>query len=323
MSDINLLPGNLREKEQTEQAKKIPAPAPKYTKSPSLLGERIMEAEKVQGSWWETVLSWFNRVPTPEKTTNIKQDAQVTIEIEEDKPSFFKKLFTPKDATPAVPMPKSAPASVSQIQPQNSQAPKVVKAPIPSVPIGVVLDVNLLPVSSQPSPVKPYLKKLGYVALAAVIFVGIIYGILLSFVSRQKVQSEVVKNDAKQLIQLIKKSEQDLRELEAATRQMETVKKIITNNNDYLRMMDVFEKATLPEISLSAFSSSADGLVTVTATGRTVTDIARQLAAFENYSAIQTVAIGSISVGTTDASVSEVSTSFQIQLTPNYLKDTK
>lgn len=323
MSDINLLPNDLRAKEQEEQIKKVPTPAPKYTKSPSLLGERIMEAGQVKKPWWNKVASWFNKIPEPVALTKVASDAQVTVEVEKDKFSWFKKLFSSNKQPEQIISPKPAAAP---LKPGPIPVPEGVRKPaapsLPSVPIGVVLDVNLLPVSSQPSPVMPYLKKLGWVAVAAVLVVGLIYGILLSLVSRQKVQGELVKRDANILVDQIKKSENNLKELEAVARQMDAIKKLIINRNDSIKLFAVFEKATLPEVSLSSLSASADGLVTVAATARTVTDLAKQLSSFENYDAIAEVAIGSISIN--DQSIAgavEVRTNFQIRLKDNYLKN--
>ncbi|MFA4936795.1 MAG: hypothetical protein WC575_00670 [Patescibacteria group bacterium] len=358
MSDINLLPQELRKREQQEQARPAEHKSTSVYSKPSVLEERLREAEAADVSWWSKIKNWFNKYPEPTKelTEPIKltqpvQDQRVkltTVDFKVKKESnladWWKNFFgswkketvttsaPSKPVKPAVPLPiplvpqptpsASQPEQPAPVKPQHSHHDKFKKSSIePEPPIGVVLDVNLLPVSSQPSKLGPYLKKILLVAGGSLVMVALLYVVVYTLINRQKVEVKKVQEEARMLVTEIDKKRSGYDELELVSRKMKAIKQVAAQRNDWLKFFSELQKITLSNVSFSSLQASGSGEIALQAQAFTVADLAKQLKSFQQADKmIASVAIGSISVSEdVEAKQVTVGTSFRIELTPGWL----
>ncbi len=331
--DVNLLPPNLRSREESERQKPVqPAPLPKYSR-PSVLAERLQEAEAQNFSWWDKVKSWFNKVPditkvAPVKETldkldkDLKPDKKPKLKMKVVKPSWFKKLFNP---TPAVGLVKKEVKTKPKIAPPpipKAEVSQGVLSPTPpEVPVGVVLDVNLLPLNSRVSRVPFYLNRLGLVALGAALFAGLLYGVVVTLITLEQVEVKKVQDEAKALAQQIESAKDDLAELEQISQRMILIRDLVAKRPDWLKFFSKLEELTLPNVRYSSVSVTRDGVVVLPAQAYSVSDIAQQLKIWQQAKdVIAEVTIGNVGVGEDmEEGKVLVTSSFQLKLIPGWL----
>lgn len=339
MSEINLLPQDLRRREQQEQHRKAPPPPPSPYSKPSVLEQRLADAEAKQPGFWQTIKSWFNKMPEP-----VVGDAQPKLMTEpihqtkkgkilEEQPisgggwqrfagglaDWWQGLFKP-----AEPGARSVTAKDAAQKPKPT-VPKPAGAgptPMSDVPIGVVLDVNLLPVGAQPSQAKPYTKKLWIVAGLSFLFVAIIYSLFFSLITYQQVEVKKVQDEGALLVQEVTALQGQFEELELVSRKMVQIKNLIGNRTNWLKFFESMQGLTLPKVSYKTMSATSDGSVTLQVDALTVGELARQLQIFQEAGdIIAEVAIGSVTVAEADeTNPARVSTSFKIQLVAGWLQ---
>lgn len=342
MSDINLLPKELRKREQDELKHAAPPKPPSSFSKPSVLAERLISAEAKDTSWWQKIKSWFNKVPEliPEKSKLESKSASVLTK-EEQHPkhkrtakrfnlnNWFRQFFVssePKDHPTA-----SKPVAAAKSEPEVDHKPEHKKVhpkehgkptSEPEVPIGVVLNVNLLPVGSQPSKVKPYGKKLLWVAGGALLMVALVYAVFLSLITRQKVEVKKVQAEAKMLTEQVAVLEEEFNELELVSRKMGQIKNITLHRNNWLKFFTNLEQLTLTTVSFSSLVASSNGTIALQAEAFTVADLAQQLQVFQQAEEfIEEVVIGSLTVSESEeGSRSVVTTSFQLQIAIDWLQ---
>ena len=335
MSDINLLPQDLRKREQAELRRPAPPQPAAGLTQPSILGERLKEAEAKPAGLWQTIKSWFSKMPEPVKEIKTPRPPPARTytkgKILEEKPvsgagwqdaaqsfaNWWQGLFRrveqkPSASTPAKPKPKaSAPAATSPAAPAA-----------PDVPIGVVLDVNLLPVGAQPSQVKPYTKKLWIVAGVSVLVVALAYALFFSLITHQQVEVKRVQDEARLLAEEVTSLQGQFNELELVSRKMLQIKNLLSGRTNWSKFFQVMESLTLPNVSFRSMSATSDGAITVHAEALTVGDLARQLQVFQEATdVISEVAISSVTVLAEDETKTAfVTTSFQINLVDGWLQ---
>ncbi|MFH1112208.1 MAG: hypothetical protein V1712_04060 [Patescibacteria group bacterium] len=354
MSDINLLPTELRKREEREQARLTQAKQSSAYSQPSVLEQRLLEAEAAKVSWWSKIMNWFNKYPEPEVVTD---QLPVSTKIVKQKPNILVPEFKPKveskfgtwlknilDARNKL---KSkvqvAPEKLKILAPQPpaSELAKIFKPPLAEplshhdeskkikleaeVPIGVVLDVNLLPITSQPSQVGFYVKKLLVVAGGSVILVAMLYAVIYTLINRQEVEVKKVQENARLLVEKIDAKKIQYDELELVSRKMKAIKQVAGQRNDWLKFFNELQKITLPKVSFSTLQAAGSGEITLQAQAFTVADLAKQLKSFQEADdMITSVVIGSISVNEdAEAKQITVGTTFRLQLVSGWLVSNK
>ncbi len=342
MSEINLLPKELRKREEQEQARQVEHKSDLVYSQPSVLAERLRQAEAAEVSWWSKIKNWFNKYPEPvtestELAEASKPDQAKVKEIKPVKEDFkVKKDFSLTDwwqdfigakkkettETPAPPVPKPTPAPVVPASPKPPlHHPAKKSATAPEVPIGVVLDVNLLPVSSQPSKAGPYLKKLLVIAISSLAIVVLVYAIIYTLINRQEVEVKKVQEEARMLVKEVDNKKAKYDELELVSRKMKIIKQVAAQRNDWLKFFSELQKITLPNVSFNSLQAAGSGTIVLQAQALTVADLAKQLKSFQQADKmISGVAIGSISVNQdTETKQVTVVTEFRLELVAGWL----
>lgn len=335
MSDINLLPKDLREGEARERGAERPAPRPEPQYSVpvgSQLGDRLQSLTVDRHSgWWQRMKQWFMKPPSPPPVVPIPLEKPGT-----KKPMSSFKLVKPEPKATFVPVGlKGKPQPAAAVPPPRPvPAPVRVKGleavpPIPAmeaeippaeppVPIGVVLDVNLLPVESRPEELTEGVgTKFGVVAAVAVVVVGVGYLILTLMASRQADQVAQTRQAATQLAAQIDTFRPTLAQVEAAGQKVRAIRQLLQSRHNWLTFFSQLELLTLPTVRFGNLTLGGDGAISMNAESLTLGDLARQLKVFQNASNVfSDVKVGNFSSTGQSGSqgVALFHTSFQLQL---------
>lgn len=347
MSDINLLPPDLREGEKREHKQQVQSPSVQYTKPDSQLQERLeLLREKPLGLWGH-IKQWFMKPPPPPGVVEKVITAKTTpaaIAPETKAKSFTlepkAKSFTLE--TKEQPLKKIFQASVPIFKPTEQvapykqpsaqfvrQQPKITPEVVPTpeiktgqeVPLGVLLDVNLLPDESRVAVGdESYGVRLAVIAGASLLLVGIIYAVLSSMIVSNESKVAEIKRQAQNLASQIKDFRPRLEELQFAGQRVKIIHQLVTNRHNWLQLFGKLQELTLPSVSFGSMSVNNTGEIVLNAEALSIGDLARQLKIFEDNTALfSSVTIGNISASSeNEQNVILAKSVFQLKLVPNW-----
>jgi len=315
MSDINLLPTDLRSREEEER--KVPSPLPpRPTFTPASTTQTPTTPAKSETSTIKT--------PPPVSANRAVfskpsvKPAEVKIS---DKLSWWQ-IFKLWLATPPGTRVGEAMNSGNHSGDKSiSKFPARVQAA--NVPLGVLLDVNLLPVDVKS---KQGVKRLGLrlvgVAVLAVIAVGAVYAGLSNLALKKEQELAKIRAEADDLQLAIAEFGPTVKNLQQVGRRMKVVESVFNQRNDWLKFFDGLEKLGVPGVSFITASATSTGKVFLTAEGTSVAALARQLLAFQQATdVVSSVQMSSVAGGEPAEKDQLVlySTSFDLELNNNFL----
>ncbi len=295
--DPNLLPNELRVGEKEELSH---PPQPTSVKPDAILSskekDRVIELD-INVGLWSKIKSWFNK-------DEVLTSADDKSALEKGEVDFGK-----------------------------TSAGKILGIPTHhGVPLGVVLDVNLLPVESRPiEEAKRYGVHFLAVAGAAILVVIIGYAILLSLKSAKEAEYADLQREAEILTTDITGFNVKLNELKLTGRRMKVITEILSMRSDWLKFFDTLEGLIMPNVSFTSLSLQSSGNFVLGAEGKTVSDLAKQFLVFQEGKDIWAeVEMAGVSLGSglveedsglsSSASDSTASTTFELKLKPGWLQ---
>lgn len=324
MSEINLLPKELRAAERHEQAaSKVPAPAPSYTKPAqpaSQLEARLQSLSHSPDSlgFWGRIKEWFMK---PSNQSLPPSPGRVISSNVMPAPVSKAPAFPPPPKRPTLPpLPKklpSAPKERENIRPEVAVAPTA----LADVPLGVVLDVNLLPAENRPIEVREgYTARFVLVLGLSLLVVGIGYGVLKGLTLQRERKVEALQQEAEQLAQEVDAFRPQLTVLENTSHKVQAIQQLVKARTDWNALFDRLQDLTLVSVSFTNASFTAGGDIVLGVEATSVSDLARQLKVFESAaSTFSSVSLGSISLDyTTDQTTALVQSTFQLRLSPTW-----
>jgi hypothetical protein len=347
MSDINLLPPDLREGEKREHKQQIQPPSVQYTKPDSQLQERLESLREKPLGLWGHIKQWFMKPPPPpgvvEKVAATKT-APTAIAPEIKAKSFTleakAKSFTLETKAP---QPKKIfQAPVSTFKPAEQAAPpkqppaqfvkqqaKITPEAVPvletktgqEVPLGVLLDVNLLPAESRATADgESYGVRLAIIAGASFLLIGVIYAVLSSMIVSNESKVAEIKRQAQNLASQIKDFRPRLAELQFAGQRVKIIRQLVASRHNWLLLFGKLQELTLPNVSFGSMSVNNTGEIVLNAEAMSIGDLARQLKIFEDNAALfSSVTIGNISASSENEQGAILAKSvFQLKLAPNW-----
>jgi len=309
MSDINLLPKELRGAETQEQAAKVAPAAPRYTtpavRPSSQLEDRLQSLATPRApGWFGRLKEWFMKPPAPDLVApppELTLPATPAPGLKRSTPTLRKS--PPKPLTPqAKPLP-------------TTEAGVASSAEVP--PVGMVLDVNLLPVESRPVEVADgYVARYAVVAGVAAGLVVVGYGILSLLIIQRANHVSQIKQSAESLASQVDAFRPQLANMELASRKLKAVEQVISSRTDWSNLLDKLQALTLVNVAYTNASLSSHGDVSLGVEAASIGDLARQLKVFaESSNIFYQVTMGSISVNEeTDQTLTHVESTFQLHL---------
>lgn len=329
---INLLPEELRKAEARERKRPVPPPAPAgYSAPVSEFEERLrgLTSAAPRRSLWQRVKDWFTTVPAPVAPPDRvalppppgrapAAAAPPVVRGPAKAPSMpaAPPLASTVVARPVPPPPAAAPVAQPSASPRGSRAQAKAAPPIP---LGMLLDVNLLPSEALLPGLRPTVK-LMVVAGIGILLVGITYAVVSSLVVQRTNQLASAQNTAHELAQQARQLHTQLAEVQNAGEKMNVVTALLASRPDWEKFFTTLESLTLPTVNYLNASVSV-GEVALSAQAPTIKDLARQLLVFQQSSdVVAKVVMGSIAAS--EAHGNErgvVRTTFQLEVVPGWL----
>ena len=292
--DPNLLPNELRVGEKEELSH---PPQPTSVKPDAVLSSKDKVTElNINVGLWSKIKAWLNKDESP--GTEVKSVAKKNDE-EISKSPIGKILGIPTHH---------------------------------GVPLGVVLDVNLLPMESRPvEEAKRFGVHFLAAAGAAILVVIIGYAILFSLKSAKEADYADLQSEAEVLNTEIAGFNNKLNELKLTGRRMKVITKILASRSDWLKFFDTLEGLIMPNVSFTSLSLQSSGNFVLGAEGKTVSDLAKQFLVFQEGKDIWAeVEMAGVSIGgglddedsgsSSNTSDSTASTTFELKLKSGWLK---
>jgi len=310
MSDINLLPENLREEEEKELAAKPSAAVRTYHLSKQEDKSAGQTAVSSLDSVKEVPRAVFNNLK--ESSGEVKTLPKFLSPATDSKKgvTFWQKFFKRKGKIIVQPQ-KSITSESNQLflkdikdqtAANQKENPALKQAFVQSAPkstiFGKEIDVNFLPEGMNLLPLKKLRFYFGLSAIICVIILALGYfGINLAnqFLEKQSQEINQQLEEAEaSYAKLIAKEE------EAAkwSKRVAVISSLLENHVYWTKFFQYLEKTTIPDVYYTNIGISSDGLVTLTGQATNYTTVARQYQVFLNNSEIfPKVTLGGFSGG--------------------------
>lgn len=324
---MNLLPEELRKAEERELKKPVPPAAKAGFSAPSSQFEdRLRQVSTPTQSPWGKLKSWFGTVPPPEAESKPDLSLPPLPPIKRSSgggpPRISPRSASTSAGSPAVPMPPTPSAKVVAKEAVVPADGKIEAKEPPPIPLGMLLDVNLLPGEARPQAggERPGIR-LAAIAGGALLLVGIAYAVLSSLVVSRQEKLDSLELEMNQFSQQIDASRKSIDAAELGGRKMKNLDMLLAKRPDWLKFFTRIEALTLNSVTYPTMAVTDTGEISLSAEAPNVTDLARQLKVFEEaHDIINEVSIGAISVAESEAAGSQSTrTAFRIQLVPGWL----
>lgn len=223
----------------------------------------------------------------------------------------------PPRVPPEPPLPPSPPPPKPAARPilQRGKLPQAKKDVQEKKPIEEFEGVNLLPeeMVTTFNP-KKKLVTLGFVALAASLFVGIVDVGLVLWKDTQVRKTDEKRLEVARVVEKIKSLEAEQKQAIVFKAENEAMLLLLQRHMYWTKFLDLFERATLPEIFYPAgIQATAGGAVSLTGSAPDLQSILRQVASYQ----LATDLISSVAVNTISYDSKSTRYSFIIELSFN------
>lgn len=278
MSDINLLPEELRSEEEKEAAKALRIegiPVPQFH-----LPQEERPARRFGGpvSSISSIPQPLAAKPAPKENGGLVPAPQNEI-LPKEEPMVVAPLAEPGEIRPKAAKRKSQ-GLFGRLLSQG-QAGKGKKNLNPEVLTTKEVDVNLIPAGFHLLPNKTIYTRLILSALAALLLVGLGLGGALLYGQKFKKQEKAVELElvgSQERFQALKIRE---RELTALNDRLFLIKDLFNQHIYWTKFFGILEKVTIPEVYYTNINAALDGSISLTATAESYLALARQYLAYQ------------------------------------------
>lgn len=331
--DINLLPQELRKAEEREQKRPVTPPVRAgYSAPVSEFEERLRGLSVPRRSVWQRMKDWFITVPV-ERVAPLPPPVVMRRPLSSPPPHqplpaapAQVRLPGPPPAPPVRPAgpPPTAPSPASPLVSRAASPHLAPKATPPPIPLGVLLDVNLLPSDSRVTAggQRPSVR-LALIAGAGVLLIGIAYAVLSSLVTSQTSKLAAAQTTANSLEAQAEELKGQLAEVQGIGHRMDALQSLLTARPDWAKFFNQLEALTLPTVNYTS-AAIAGAQVSLGAEAPSIKELARQLLVFqESTDVVAKVTMGSLAAGEVRSNKpAAVRTTFQLDLVPAWLAAT-
>lgn len=299
MSDINLLPEDLREREAKARAEAQDESAtPAFTR-PSAKNHTKPTEGAGSGRWQQLMSAIKKNISSTPSTVAKTASKQAAVQPASSAGEKIISSPSPKDNAPE----EAKISAVPPVPPKPPKAPPLVtKQTSGTPPAGIqpsaILDVNLLPAQESKQISRKAVLAMSLTLFGALALVGLVYVALSIYVSNQRQAGQAIQQD---IITL-----QD--ELEAARAQAEAaletqyrislLGEILKTKGTWQKFFSVLESQTIPTVTLTSLAADVKGVITVTGQAPSFTEVGRQMLAFAQSSEIKDIVLSNMSVET-------------------------
>ena len=289
--DINLLPEDLRKREEDARRQAADESQTPRFSSPSEHSHEPAAGEP-PGRWQQLMSALRANISagaTGVKSSSVRPPAPPLSPPVADKQPIMS-VAPPIKATAPIAKPGSAPRAKP-----FSQAGAGGTRPPGNVP-STILDVNLIPARESKQLSRQAVVAMSAVVLSALAVVVVGYVALRAYVSRQSAASEAVQQEVILLQQELEaargKAEQSL----AIRSRLQILSEMLLQPGHWENFFTWLESKTIPVVQLISLAADADGSVTLSGQAPTLTEVGRQMLAFDQSQEVIEVSLADVSV---------------------------
>ena len=296
MSDINLLPEDLREGEVKARAEAQTEPRTPVFSRPTEKSQTPLAGEP-PGRWQQLMSALKKNMVGNEPVTasvppvpSAKQPpvSQVNKPIISTAPLI--KEITPQTQIPAKP---GVPVPPAPGQPKRPGG----MPPSPGRPT-TILDVNLLPAQEGKQVSRQAITLMSFTVLAAVAIVVIVYFSLRYYVGSQQKASEDIQQEVIALQQELEAARGGAEQALATQHRISELSNLLNQQSKWQNFFDFLEQRTIPTVVLSNLAADANGQVTLSGTAPDLTEVGRQMLAYQQSTNVLEVTLNDVAAGT-------------------------
>ncbi len=316
MSDINLLPEDLRKKDEaahkesadelaglefSEPVDKAKAPA---TGSAPGRWQQLMSAiaKNVNNPSLENTNKISVKAATEAKKPPLNNEAEITTAPPLKAPPVAPLPTPPKPLTPkARPEPKAA----------NSSGRGAGLKP-PSI-----LDVNLIPAQESSRVNSRTLTAVISLVVVCLVVVAGAYFSLKIYVDQKVEENQLVQQEIIELQQELEAARQQAEQAITTRHRVQVLAGLLEQRSQWNNFFSWLEKNTIPLVQLNSLAADANGRATIIGQAPNFTEVGRQMLAFKQSKEAQDVSLGGVTVdvsNTNDGPLSVVNFTFTVKL---------
>ncbi|MDP3986318.1 MAG: hypothetical protein Q8P77_02730 [Candidatus Veblenbacteria bacterium] len=294
MADINLLPEELRAREQEARQKAASASAPRFS-NPTARAQ--VPEEGVPAGRWQQLVSALKQNLSVASVTPSAPAASAA-------PPPVPKSVSPASAAPTIStMPVYKPAAPQPVAPRPPAPPLAVppRAVVPRPPVGgtppIMLDVNLIPEQEGGGMPPRTVRVIALAGVAALLLVAVAYFVVRSYVVNKVAENEKVQQEVIVLQGKLEAVRAAAEEAMATQRRVQALGEQLDRRADWAPFFVFLEKHTIPAVQLLSLAADANGRVTVTGQALNYTEVGRQMLAFEEGEEAHDVILANLALG--------------------------
>jgi len=159
-----------------------------------------------------------------------------------------------------------------------------------------ILDVNLIPARESKQLSRQAVVAMSTVVLSALAVVVVGYVALRAYVSRQSAASEAVQQEVILLQQELENARGKAEQSLAIRSRLQILSEMLLQQGHWENFFTWLESKTIPVVQLISLAADADGSVTLSGQAPTLTEVGRQMLAFDQSQEVIEVSLADVSV---------------------------
>lgn len=307
MSDINLLPDELREKEQKDRQRSTGDES-----APQFYNPREKNVQPVEGSppnRWQQLISALKKnissagsSQTPVSATKKPLTPSAPVKSASPKIEVSRSISSQQTA-PAQSL-SSVPPTKIQSQPTNTISPKDKMIPplggkeqsgFIGVPPLTTLDVNLIPAQEGQVTSQSLTAMIALIS-GSLLIVLLGYLSLRTYVANKQAESEAIQQEIITLQQDLEKARAGAERAIADNHRVVFLADVLKKQTNWENFFTWLESRTIPTVQFQNLAADASGSITLAGTAPSFTEVGRQMLAFQQSDKVKEITLSGVSV---------------------------
>lgn len=312
MPDINLLPEDLRKKDEAAH-KQAASEIDGLDFSEPQDKAKLPQEGAAPGRWQQLMSAIAKNMNTPSQENTYKLQPSSPAQVKKPSATTNEANITtaplikaaqpaPTPPTPKPLIPKAKPEIISRKG---------------SVPPPSILDVNLIPSQEGKQLTGRTLTAVISLVIASIVITGLGYFSLKTYVDKKVEENDKVQQEVIELQQKLEQSRQQTENAITTRRRVQILAQLLTQRSQWKNFFSWLEKNTIPLVQLGSLAADANGRVVIIGQAPNFTEVGRQMLAFKQSQEVLDVSLGGVTVdvsNTSEGPVSVVNFTFTVKL---------
>lgn len=294
MSDINLLPDDLRQREQAErQQAKADKSQPRFS-HPQQPDKTESSSHQPPSRWQQFLSALKKNVAATPPTASQSPAIARSLKIESSKKAVSEDIVKSSSALPSSASSSPPPVTEQKLPPSKTPESPSKGRGVPPPPS--VLDVNLIPAQDNKRLSGKTIAGLTAVILGAAAVVLVVFWALQSYAHRQQLENQKFQEAALGWQQQLEAARQAAETALVTRRRIQLLGEVLQQRVNWDNFFTFLEKHTLPTVQLNSLAADANGEVIISGVAPNFTEVGRQMLAFQQSSEATEVTLSGLTV---------------------------